>query len=250
MLLAIVFALVFAVARLVGGGSEEDPGASARPAAGDASRRSTPTHSAQAADASASATPTATPTAVKPAGPCADGEVLITAAVPTPVAGQDIPIVLNLQSSETGACTFSFSAESVTMNITSGADEIWLSKECPKVLPTRDVVVRRAAPTPVQVVWNARRSDEGCTGRTAWALPGYYHVTTAALGSEPTDVRFELTAPTAAPATPTATPKAPAKPTAKASPSATAKPAPKKPAAKSPSAKPSGAVEPDQLSSE
>jgi hypothetical protein len=45
------------------------------------------------------------------------------------------------------------------------------------------------------VVWNARRSDEGCTRMTEWALPGYYHVAVAPLGGEPVEVQFRLAAP-------------------------------------------------------
>ena len=56
-------------------------------------------------------------------------------------------------------------------------------------------------------MWNSRRSDEECSDRTAWALPGFYHVRAAALGGEPTDVQFELLAPTPATVTATADPQ-------------------------------------------
>jgi hypothetical protein len=92
------------------------------------------------------------------------------------------------------------------MNIVSGADQIWLSRQCPATIPTQDVVVRVASVTQVPVVWNARRSDTDCSDRTAWALPGFYHVRTAVLGGEPTDVQFELLAPTAPTVTQTAQP--------------------------------------------
>jgi hypothetical protein len=68
--------------------------------------------------------------------------------------------------------------------------------------------VRLASVTQVPVVWNSRRSDQECSDRTAWALPGFYHVRAAALGGEATDVQFELLAP--APATVTATAEPPA----------------------------------------
>ena len=123
--------------------------------------------------------------------------MLITPTVPDPVAGRDVMIVLNLQTGVTEACTWQVSADTVTMKITSGPDDIWSSRECPKAIPTQDVVVRRAMATQVPVMWNSRRSDEYCSDRTAWALPGFYHVAAAALSGEPTDVQFELTAPLA-----------------------------------------------------
>ena len=41
--------------------------------------------------------------------------------------------------------------------------------------------------------WSGRRSDDTCSSAPAWALPGFYHVYAAALGSTPTDVQFEVT---------------------------------------------------------
>ena len=35
----------------------------------------------------------------------------------------------------------------------------------------------------------------GCTRRTDWALPGWYHVDAAALAGEPSDLHFELADP-------------------------------------------------------
>ena len=114
--------------------------------------------------------------------------------------------MLNLQTRVAEACTWQVSPDTVTMNIVSGRDKIWRSKQCPDAIPVQDVVVRLASVTQVPVVWNSRRSDEGCSDRTAWALPGYYHVLAAALGGEQTDVQFELLAPAAPTVTQTAQP--------------------------------------------
>ena len=67
-------------------------------------------------------------------------------------------------------------------------------------------MIRRDVATPVTMLWSSRRSDEYCTDRTAWALPGLYGVEAAALEGEPTDVAFELRAPVAAVVTQTAEP--------------------------------------------
>lgn len=142
-----------------------------------------------------------------PTGPCPDNDVLITPTVPDPVAGRDVMIVLNLQAGVSEACTWQVSADTVTLKITSGPDDIWSSRECPEVIPTQDVVVRRTVATQVPVMWNSRRSDEECTDVTAWALPGSYHAAAAALSGEPTDVQFELTAPLPETVTQTADPK-------------------------------------------
>jgi len=151
-------------------------------------------------------TPTPTPELPDPSGPCADDDVYITPTIAAPIGGSDITIMLNLQTRTSAACTWHVSPDTVTMNIVSGRDQIWLSKECPDAIPAVDVVVRLASVTQVPVVWNSRRSDEECSDRTAWALPGFYHVRAAALGGEPTDVQFELVAPAAPTVTETAKP--------------------------------------------
>ena len=150
-------------------------------------------------------TPTPTPPAT-PSGPCPDADVLVTPAVPDPVAGRDVTVLLNLQMGTTEACTWQVSSDSVTLKIYAGADDVWSSRECPGVIPTQDVVIRREVATPVTVVWSSKRSDQYCTDRTAWALPGVYGIAAAALEGEPTDVAFELRAPVAAVVTQTAEP--------------------------------------------
>jgi hypothetical protein len=194
-------------ARQAGAGTSASD--SARPTGSPAAPKSgKPGHGKRSKTPTPTVTPSPTPPPLpEPTGPCPDSDVLITPTVPEPVAGRDVMIVLNLQTGVTEACTWQVSADTVTLKITSGPDDIWSSRECPKVIPTQDVVVRRAVATQVPVIWNSRRSDEYCSDRTAWALPGFYHVAAAALSGEPTDVQFELTAPLAETVTQTAAPE-------------------------------------------
>ncbi len=152
-----------------------------------------------------SPTPTPTPPA-QPTGPCPDSDVLVTPSVPSPVAGRDVTILLNFQTGTTAACTWHVSAETVTLTVGAGPDDVWSSEECPTAIPSQDIVIRQAEPTVVAVTWNAKRSDEYCTVRTAWVLPGVYQLGGAALGGEPTVVDVELTTPTAEVVTQTAKP--------------------------------------------
>jgi hypothetical protein len=151
-------------------------------------------------------TPPPTPVLPDPSGPCADDDVFITPTVPAPIGGADVTVLLNLQTRTSEACTWQVSPETVTVNIVSGHDQIWLSNQCPDAIPVQDVVVRLSSVTQVPVVWSSRRSDEECSDRTAWALPGFYHVRAAAYGGEPTDVQFELVPPAPATVTQTAQP--------------------------------------------
>ena len=80
------------------------------------------------------------------------------------------------------------------VKIVSGEDRIWSSQDCPDGDPRdRRSSCAAAQPVEVPVIWSGRRSDEECTALADWALPGFYHVYAAALGSTPTDVQFEVT---------------------------------------------------------
>lgn len=150
----------------------------------------------------------AEPVLPDPSGPCANDDIVVTPAITKAPGGADIPIAFNLRTRESEACTWQASAETLTITITSGSDHIWSTRECPAAIQSQDVVVRRDFDTPVEVIWNARRSEGGCASPSAkWALPGWYHIEAAAWAGEPTDVQFELVAPAPAVITKTVKPK-------------------------------------------
>lgn len=143
------------------------------------------------------ATPMAIPTEsfeIPPSGPCLDNGIITTPQVSEAVAGG--PMVINLQLTGTvPACSFKTGPKTLAVKITSGKDAIWSSQDCPKSIPVQDVVVRAGSPTVVPVRWSGRRSDPDCSQQGAWALPGFYHVEAATLGSTPGDLQFKVTAP-------------------------------------------------------
>lgn len=237
--------LVVAIARLLGGGSDasSDPDRAAQVAAGTTPSESTtvgdlPTSAESSRKPGRKATRSQEPVLAEPDGPCTDEDVAVTPLVEDAVAGNDVKIVLQLRTVTSEACTWRVSPATLTVNITSGKDRIWTSRDCPRAILSRDVIVRSAETTDVDLVWTqAKRSDsDGCTKLTGWADPGWYHVTAAALGGEPSDVQFELTTPVAGTITKTVTPKN--------SPSSSPSGRPVTPS-HSASKSPSGAVEPD-----
>ena len=147
------------------------------------------------------------PVLAEPSGPCTESDIVATPAITSAPGGSDIAITVNLRTVVTEACTWQASPETMVVTITSGSDYIWSSRECPVSIPAQDVVVRQAVDAPVVVTWSARRSDEGCTKFTDWAIPGFYHVQAAALGGDATDVQFELVAPQPGVITKTADPQ-------------------------------------------
>lgn len=141
-----------------------------------------------------------------PDGPCAPTDLQVVPLVERADADDAIRIRFEVRGTEP-ACTWTASPESLAVKITSGDDLIWTSQHCPKVVPTRDVVVRDRKPARIALTWNGRRSDEECSTLTTWALPGWYHVVSAPLGGEPVDRQFELRRPPAETVTRTAEPE-------------------------------------------
>lgn len=229
LVLVTVFAVVFGIGRLLGGDGDESAAQEAAPAAARPSASPTTPETRPIGPVQVQAKPrkagkkgaqqkkqenrkpseqakaTKTPLA-QPSGPCAADEVTIQADVGTAAAGGKITIPLQLTGTQ-AACRFAFGPDTVVVKITSGKDRIWSSQDCRRAIKKRNVVVRSAQPTRVDVTWSGRRSDEGCPVQTGWALPGYYHAVTAAIGSEPSDTQFRLTAPPRAVVTKTAEPK-------------------------------------------
>lgn len=146
----------------------------------------------------ASPEPTPKPEPPEPEGYCEDGDIAISPKVKEAVAGQPVTVTLELRTRTATACTWRVSANHLAVKVTSGSDEIWTSRECPKQLPQTSVVVRRDFTSTLDLTWNARRSGEGCPAATEWAEPGWYHVTAAAYGGEPADEQFQLEQPTLA----------------------------------------------------
>lgn len=155
-----------------------------------------------------------------PTGDCAADEVSVVPSVPKAEAGNPIVVHLTLEGTQP-ACTFAVSPDSLVVKITSGSDKIWSSQDCPHAIAKGSVVVRSGLPADVPITWSGRRSDDECSNAAGWAMPGFYHVYAAALGSTPADLQFEVTFPKRGVVTKTAKPK---KPTATPTTSATATP--------------------------
>lgn len=160
---------------------------------GDRGRSTGPKKNGQTAPTKPAA-PTSTPPPA-PTGRCADDDILVRPVVDQAIAGGEVTIVLELRTRTAEACTWEVSSRRVTLKVTSGSDDIWASRQCPRSVPAKEVVVRQDSTVRVGVVWHGRRSDEGCTRLTDWAMPGYYHVAAAPLGGEPAEVQFRLDAP-------------------------------------------------------
>ncbi len=227
--LGIGLLLIFGIGKLIGGTGSDNPSASLQ-ASNSSAEQQDPKPSVTLGPVAPSKTlrfKTQVPLA-PPSGECRDDEVSVLPSVPRAWAGGSIVIRLALQGTQP-ACTFDVSPQSLVVKIVSGTDRIWSSQDCPKAIPTTQVVVRSSQPVQLPVTWSGRRSDEQCTRAPDWARMGFYHVYAAALGSTPRDVQFEVTHAPVAHKTKTPKPRpsqspspsARSTPSAKSSPSAT-----------------------------
>jgi hypothetical protein len=236
----VALALVFGLARMLGGSGSNGTDPSAQPVGADASSAgttsattsaapTTPTDAATARTVSSSPTDdsakagTAAKTSKTPlpvsSGPCRTDDIVATPTIKnTAYAGKPVVFAMNLTTRSTEACDFDVSARSLVIKITSGSDRVWSTQDCHGAVPKESVVVRKDTPATVDVAWSGQRSDKDCTRSTSWAEPGWYHAVAAAFGSAPVDEQFNLLTPVRP--TVTATPK----PKKKKSPSASSSP--------------------------
>jgi len=205
LVLGVAFALVWGIGHLLGGGSDGQSSDTAQlsgstthsPTTGSPGRATSTSTARPTGKTTGTGRPTRTQTPLaEPDGPCSATEVLVTPMVEGAVAGRDVALTLQLTSTESAACTWRVSRDSLAVKLTSGTDFIWSSQNCPRSITQQDVVVRKVQPVTVTVTWSGRRSDADCSRTTAWARPGYYHVLAATLGGTPTDQQFELDYPT------------------------------------------------------
>ena len=204
MVLGTALLLVFGLARILIGGSDGSSDDAAKDTAYQASAEQSTTASALPTDQATRKNKKPgkkktkqAPVLAQPDGPCVDSDIAVTPKTHRTVAGGPVLFVLELRTITSAACTWRVSPESLTVKLTSGSDDIWTSRECPRSVPTQNVVVRSAVSTKVGIRWSGRRSDRDCSRLTDWALPGWYHIAASALAGEPSDVQFELERPTA-----------------------------------------------------
>jgi hypothetical protein len=156
-----------------------------------------PTSQADGSDRTERDRPPTSPSRTRRASPdggCRRSEISVAPEIRDAVGGKSVRIQLMIEA-DRAACTWTFSAKTAALRITSGDEEIWSSRECPAVMKREKLVLRRDDAVPVQVEWNGKRSDAGCTNRPDWASLGWYYASAAALGGEPERVHFELVRP-------------------------------------------------------
>jgi hypothetical protein len=132
----------------------------------------------------------------EPEGVCDPEDVLVTPIVEEAHAYQPVRMILELTTTESPACEFEVSGDTVAVNVSmlTGARELlWSTQDCPTALAESTVVARQDVPGKAVVEWDGRQSDGRCSLLNPWVTPGDYLLEAVALGGTATsEQEFEL----------------------------------------------------------
>ncbi|WP_024286829.1 hypothetical protein [Cellulomonas sp. KRMCY2] len=180
-LVAVVVVLV--VFALLRGGADPDADAPADPAG-----------SADPAAADGAVTDDAA--ATDPGGPaaCTAAELALTLTTDATTYAAGVLPIFTVAVTNTGtvSCTVDAGDPGREILITSGADRIWSSLDCPAEGGERMLLLEPGARDAVDVGWSRIRSAEGCATGLPEPRPGTYNAVTKLLGAESAPVVFDL----------------------------------------------------------
>ncbi|MFI5622590.1 hypothetical protein ACIA03_03905 [Nocardioides sp. NPDC051685] len=130
----------------------------------------------------------------EPAGECSPSDIVVEPAVSDGYSYDNVTIPLQLRTVKASACTWKLSADALQVRISQkGGDLVWSTVDCPKAVPTKEIVVRRDVVTTLPLTWTGRRVVAGeCTGHGPWVKPNFFVIVAAALGGEPASATFGL----------------------------------------------------------
>lgn len=130
----------------------------------------------------------------QPTGTCSPTGVGIKIDVADSTPGEANTATLLLTSTDTPACTLAITPNNLVVRVTSGADVVWSSDDCPDLLRAQEVVVRADPPTAYQFHWDGRRSSPNCQPVDALPTAGGYWVQAALIGGDPHKAYFDINA--------------------------------------------------------
>ncbi|EGD45383.1 hypothetical protein ACWZJV_12520 [Nocardioides sp. WG-D5] len=130
----------------------------------------------------------------EPTGECSPSDIVVEPAVTNGYSYDNVTIPLQLRTVKATACTWKLSADALQVRISQkGGDLVWSTVDCPKAVPTKEIVVRRDVVTTLPLTWTGRRVVAGeCTGHGPWVKPNFFTIVAAALGGEPSSATFGL----------------------------------------------------------
>lgn len=198
----LVTALALAVGAARGGAADGRGAADGASAAGEGAQGAAPqdaagdgTDGADDADGTDDAGDGAEESEDAAAAACAPETLTTTLAADAPSypAGATPTFTVTLSNTGDSACTVDAGLGNQALVITSGADRIWSSADCPsEASGERLLLMAPGAAEAMPVAWPRVRSAEGCAGDLPEPRPGTYTAVAVVAGVQSGQVVFEL----------------------------------------------------------
>lgn len=185
LVLVVLVALVFVLVRVLsGGGDPKNTAASGQNPSSAPTAVPTPTPSEKtsgpASTTGSGKTKTSEPgksTTTPKDVECKGDDVTIEVlpAGRTLTAGNSMNLVVQL-SAVRDECKAAIDPTELSLTITSGADQIWTTEHCEKVIPRSTMLLAKGKQSAAIILWDGRRSRPGCLPGQLQAKPGTYVV--------------------------------------------------------------------------
>jgi hypothetical protein len=194
----LVTGLALAVGTARGGAADGQGAADGAPAAGagEGAQGAVPQDAgSEATDGTEDAGDDAEGTEDDAAAACAPETLTTTLAADAPSypAGATPTFTVTLSNTGDSACTVDAGLTNQALVITSGADRIWSSADCPsEASGERLLLMAPGAAEAMPVAWPRVRSAEGCAGDLPEPRPGTYTAVAVVAGVQSGQVVFEL----------------------------------------------------------
>ncbi len=129
--------------------------------------------------------------------PCTSADVQLTLTTnPRDFAGTALPVFnVDIKQSGSTACSLDTAADGTELKITSGADRVFSSLDCPTdaTISARQFLLQAGASETFQATWNRQRTVPECTTVSAAPGAGTYHAILTVQGIQSNDASFTLT---------------------------------------------------------
>ena len=101
--------------------------------------------------------------------------------------GATVDFRLTMTNRSERTCVLDLGSSNYELKIYSGADRIWSTDDCARLVPDRKPVLQAGQTTDWKISWNGKRSLKGqtCKNRSEIPKAGYYYATSQLRGAKP-----------------------------------------------------------------
>jgi hypothetical protein len=125
--------------------------------------------------------------------PCQAPAISVAVGAKVQAAGKPLAIKVTYANESGATCQVAISPATLRLTVISGADRIWDTDDCKKLIPSAPLTLEKGKLRTITIGWSGRRSGDGCPADGDVAKPGYYAVKLTVSGVAVNQARFRLT---------------------------------------------------------